>query len=155
MVPKMRWSAWCCQWGHTDWDPTVAPIPLLECDHKADSLLMNLGSSHWRWACRGLMSLLITSLMPDPLEDFFFKCSVPKTISQVLILVLAFIPEGFKASLREHPFHFSLIPYCIECSDIFPLSYSLSHHMLKIFRNVPFLQHLLLLDFNAVLMHLP
>jgi len=88
---------------------------------------------------------------------FLLQVQCVKAISQVLILVLAYIPAVFKASLRDHPFNFSLIPCCMECSDIFSLSYSLClfHHMLKILRNVSFLQHLLLLDFNVVLMHLP
>lgn len=42
--------------------------------------------------------------MPDLLGYSFLKSPVPEMICKVLILVLAFNPERFKASLREHPY---------------------------------------------------
>lgn len=108
-------SAWCCQRGHPAWDPVVAPVPQLW------QLLLNFGSSPWCWACCGLTSLLIPRFMPD----FFIKCRMPRTISQVLILVLALIPEEIKAPLREHPFHFCSILITYRAL-IYSPSYSLS-----------------------------
>lgn len=106
--------------GHTDQSPVAAPrlsaaAKLTACFWTSGGFI-DVGHVMAWWA----------KPVPDLLGYFFFKCPLPKTSSEVLILVLAFKPVGFKASLWEHPFHFSLIVYYLECSDVFPFFYFLS-----------------------------